>query len=49
MNIDLSGRIALVTGATRDYSNCTADSAVAIENILLSAHSLGLGACYINQ
>ncbi len=39
----------IIVSNDRDYSNCMADSAVAIENILLSAHSLGLGACYINQ
>ena len=33
----------------RDYSNSMADCSVALENILLSAHSMGLGACFINQ
>lgn len=39
----------IIVSNDRDYTNCMADSAVAIENILLSAHSLGIGSCYINQ
>jgi len=32
-----------------DYMNAVPDCAVAIENILLSATSLGLGSCWVNQ
>ena len=39
----------IIVSNDREYSNCMADSAIAIENILLAAHSLGLGACYVNQ
>lgn len=39
----------IIVSNDREYSNCMADSAIALENILLSAHSLGLGACFINQ
>ena len=39
----------IIVSNDRDYSNCMADSSVALENILLSAHSMGLGACFINQ
>lgn len=39
----------IIVSNDREYSNCMADSAAAIENILLAAHSLGLGACFINQ
>lgn len=33
----------------RDFPNAMADCAAAIENMLLAAHSLGLGSCWINQ
>lgn len=39
----------IVVSNDREYSNCMADSAITIENMLLAAHSLGLGACFINQ
>jgi len=39
----------IIVSNDREYSNCMADSAIAIENILLAAHSLGLGACFVNQ
>ena len=32
-----------------DYENAMADCALALENLFLAAHSLGLGSCYINQ
>ena len=32
-----------------DYQNAMADCSLAMENIFLAAHSLGLGSCYINQ
>jgi nitroreductase len=32
-----------------NYENAMADCALALENIFLAAHSLGLGSCYINQ
>lgn len=39
----------IIVSNDKDYSNCMADSALALENILLAAHSMGLGACFINQ
>ena len=39
----------IIVSNDREYSNCMADSAVALENIFLATHSLGIGACYINQ
>lgn len=39
----------IIVSNDREYSNCMADSAAAIENILLAAHALGLGACFVNQ
>ncbi len=32
-----------------NYENAMADCALALENIFLTAQSLGLGSCYINQ
>lgn len=32
-----------------NYENAMADCSLALENIFLAAHSLGLGSCYINQ
>jgi nitroreductase len=32
-----------------NYNNAMADCAVALQNIFLAAHSIGLGSCYINQ
>lgn len=32
-----------------DYANAMADCSAALQNIFLSAHSLGLGSCWINQ
>ena len=32
-----------------NYGNAMADCALALQNIFLAAHSLGLGSCYINQ
>lgn len=39
----------IITSNDREYSNCMADCAVALENILLVTHSIGLGGCFINQ
>jgi len=32
-----------------NYENAMADCSLALENIFLAAHSLGLGSCYLNQ
>ena len=32
-----------------NYANAMADCALALQNIFLAAHSMGLGSCYINQ
>ena len=39
----------IVISNVRDYGNAMADCSAALENILLAAHSLGLGSCWINQ
>ncbi|WP_312199175.1 nitroreductase family protein [Anaerospora hongkongensis] len=39
----------IVVTNERTYPNAMADSALALENIFLAAHSLGLGTCWLNQ
>ena len=39
----------IIVSNDKESPNCMADSAIALENILLAAHSLGLGACFVNQ
>jgi nitroreductase len=39
----------IIVSNDREYSNAMADSSVAIQNILLAAHSLHMGSCWINQ
>lgn len=39
----------IIVSNVSDYTNAVADSAAAIQNMLLGAHALGLGACWINQ
>lgn len=39
----------IIVSNESSYSNAMADSACAIENMLLAANYLGLGACWINQ
>jgi nitroreductase len=40
----------LVIASNRpNYENAMADCSLALENLFLAAHSLGLGSCYINQ
>ncbi len=40
----------LIVASNRpNYENAMADCSLALENLFLAAHSLGLGSCYINQ
>lgn len=39
----------IIVSNDREYSNAMADSSVALQNILLAAHSLHIGSCWINQ
>jgi nitroreductase len=39
----------IIVSNDRKYQNAMADCAVALENIFLTANSLGLGSCWINQ
>ena len=41
--------VLISVAGPRDYSNSMAECAAAVENMLLAAHSLGLGGCWINQ
>ena len=41
--------ILIVVANQKDYGNNIADSAIAIENMMLEANELDLGSCYINQ
>lgn len=39
----------IIVSNKRNYSNAMADSALALGNIFLAAHSLGIGSCWVNQ
>lgn len=41
--------VLIVVANQKDYGNNIADSAIAIENMMLEANELDLGSCYINQ
>lgn len=40
--------VLIIVSNTDGYLNAMADSACAMENMMLAAHSLGLGSCWIN-
>lgn len=39
----------IIVSNAREFPNAMADCSVAIENMMLASHSLGLGTCWINQ
>ena len=41
--------VLIVTANERGYGNALADSACALENMMIAANALDLGACWINQ
>lgn len=41
--------VLIVASNRRDSGNAMADSACALENMMLAAYALGLGSCWINQ
>ena len=41
--------VLIVTANRRDYGNAIADSACALENMMIAANALDLGSCWINQ
>ena len=41
--------VLIIAANRRDYGNAMADNACALENMMIAANALDLGACYINQ
>jgi nitroreductase len=41
--------VYIVTANKKDYGNAMADSACALENMMIAANALDLGSCWINQ
>ena len=41
--------VLIVTANKKDYGNAMADSACALENMMIAANALDMGACWINQ
>ena len=41
--------VLIVTANKRGYGNAMADSACALENMMIAANALDLGSCWINQ
>jgi nitroreductase len=39
----------IIVSNDRDYPNAMADCSIALQNSFLTAHSLGLGSCFVNQ
>ena len=46
---DYGAPLMIVTANKKGYGNALADSACALENMMIAAHALGLGSCWINQ
>ena len=44
-----SAPVLIVTANRRGYGNAVADSACALENMMIAANALDLGSCWINQ
>lgn len=41
--------VLVVAANRKDYGNAMADCSCALENMMIAAHAIGLGACWINQ
>ena len=41
--------VLIITTNRKDYGNAIADSACALENLMIAANALNLGSCWINQ
>ncbi len=41
--------VLIVTANRKGYGNAMADSACALENMMIASNALGIGSCYINQ
>ena len=46
---DYNAPVLIVTANKRGYGNALADSACALENMMIAANALDLGSCWINQ
>ncbi|MCD8089705.1 MAG: nitroreductase [Clostridiales bacterium] len=46
---DYNAPVLIVVSNRRDYPNAMADCACALQNMMLTAESLGIGSCWINQ
>lgn len=46
---DYNAPVLIVTSNKRGYGNAMADSACALENMMIAANALDLGSCWINQ
>ncbi len=46
---DYHAPVLIVVSNQKSYSNAMADSACALENMMLQATALGIGSCWINQ
>ena len=46
---DYGAPVLIVTANQRSYGNAMADSACALENMMIAANALDLGSCWINQ
>ena len=46
---DYLGPVLIVVADQKGYGNAMADSACALENMMIAANALDLGSCYINQ
>jgi nitroreductase len=49
LHFSYSAPTLIVVSNKKDYGNAMADSAVAIENMMIAATSLSIGSCWINQ
>jgi nitroreductase len=49
LHFSYSAPTLIVVSNKKNYGNAMADSAVAIENMMLAASSLSIGSCWINQ
>ncbi len=46
---DYNAPVLVVVANRRNYPNALADSACALQNMMLTAESMGIGSCWINQ
>lgn len=45
----MNAPVLVVVANKKGYGNALSDSACALQNMMLAAHSLGLGSCWVNQ